>query len=479
MRLLVLLALPLLAAGAAWFTKAERRHAALLPSVAAIHAALVVSCWVWPAFPAPGGWLALDAAGLLILTLSSATFLATAIYAVGYVRRETPRGGRVFASCLLAFLAAMTLVSISQHLALLWLGMEGAALSMAPLVYHRHDRRSLSAVWKYLLMSSVGIALALLGVYFLATAQSGSAGRPLLLSDLAAAGAALRVPWLRAAFLFLLAGFGTKMGLAPMHTWKPDTYGEAPPLVGGLMAGVLTAGAFLGIVRITQVMIAAGEGGFARPLLIAFGILSLIVAAAFIAGQRDLKRLLAYSSVEHMGLLALGLGLGGIGAYGSVLHVLNNGVAKTLLFLTAGNAILHSSSATSADNRGLLRRLPLSGALLFIGLLAIGGSPPFGVFFSELTIVGAAVNGGHAGIAAIVLAILAIIFIAVAAILLDVVFAPAPAAEPAGRRMRESAWLVTPPLALAVIALVLGVWIPHPVRALLARAAITLGGHAP
>ena len=148
-----------------------------------------------------------------------------------------------------------------------------------------------------------------------------------MLDDLLASARNAGPAWLRAASAFLLVGFGTKMGLAPMHTWKPDTYGEAPSLVGGLMAGALTSCAFLGLARVAQVMLAAGLAAFVRPLLVAFGLLSLVVAA-FIIGQADLKRLLAYSSVEHMGLLALGLGLGGAGAYGAVLHVVNNGLAE-------------------------------------------------------------------------------------------------------------------------------------------------------
>src|SRR5205814_980855 len=168
----------------------------------------------------------------------------------------------------------------------------------------RHDRRSLEAVWKYLILSSVGIAFALLGVFLLATAQPSGAlgGRPLVLGDMIANAGALDPAWLRMAFVFIAIGFGTKMGLAPMHSWKPDTYGEAPSLVAGLMAGALTSCAFLGLARVSAICFAAGLGPFIRPVLIAFGLFSLLIAAAFIVGQRDLRRLLAYSSVEHMGL---------------------------------------------------------------------------------------------------------------------------------------------------------------------------------
>jgi hydrogenase-4 component F len=374
------------------------------------------------------------------------------------------------------FLAAVTVVSLSQHLAMLWVGMEATTLAVAPLIYHRHDRRSLEAVWKYLLISSVGIALALLGTFFLASAQGEGAGRPLVLPDLIAHARVLHPSWLRAAFLFLLVGYGTKMGLAPMHTWKPDTYGEAPSLVSGLMSGALTSCAFLGIARISEVVMAAGLADFARPVLIGFGMLSLVVAAAFVIGQNDLKRLLAYSSVEHMGLLVLGLGLGGVGTYGSVLHVLNNGLTKGWMFLVAGNLVLASGSSAAAANRGVLRRLPISGALLVLGLFAVTGSPPFGTFLSEFTIVRAAVNGGYVWIAVTTLLLLAVIFVGMSALVLEMsLSAPDSDAPP----IRESAWLVVGPLVLAAAVLMLGVYIPGPLHDTLARAAVALGGTAP
>jgi hydrogenase-4 component F len=423
------------------------------------------------------GWQGADALGLIILTLTSALFLATACYAVGYLRRERrPRGGRIFVAGLLGFLAAATVVALSQHLALLWVGMEATTLSLAPLVFHRHDRRSLEAVWKYLVISSVGIALALLGIFLLATAQAGAPGRPLILGDLVAHAGALHPDWLRVAFVFLFIGFGTKMGLAPMHTWKPDTYGEAPSVVGALMAGGLTNCAFLGVARTAEVAFAAGLASFVQPVLIGFGLFSLAVAAAFVIGQSDLKRLLAYSSVEHMGLLVLGLGLGGIGAWGTVLHAVNNGLAKGWLFLIAGNVVLARNSSALADHRGLVRSLPISGPLLVLGLFAITGSPPFGPFLSELTILRAAIGAGHPWIAATVLVLLAVIFVGMAKLVLEMALGTAPEGETPAR---ESRWLVVGPIVLAAAVLMLGLYIPSPLRDALARAASALGGVAP
>ncbi len=350
-------------------------------------------------------------------------------------------------------------------------------LAVAPLIFHRHDRRSLEAVWKYLVLSSVGIALALLGVFFLATAQFPAlrAGvRPLVLEDLLAAGGRLDSRWLKAAFVFLLVGFGTKMGLAPMHTWKPDTYGEAPSLVGALMAGGITACAFLGVARATQVALAGGVGEFARPLLIGFGLLSLAVAAAFLLGQTDVKRLLAYSSIEHMGLLALGLGLGGIGTYGALLHVINNAFAKGFLFLAVGNVVLVTGTAKVADLTGVVRRAPWSGTLLVVGLFAVTGSPPFGPFVSLFTIIRSAT--GSAWVLAVLVLLLAISFGGMAGTILEIAQGSPPAG---GKPARERGWLIVAPTLLALLVLMLGVYLPQGLRGALLRGAGALGGSGP
>src|SRR6266571_2816008 len=428
MLLLALVFLPALGALGAYAHRVVAYRTAWLVSVAALHLVLVGDAWIDAPPPVLNGWLALDALGLVVLTTVSVLFAVVAVYAVGYLRRENPRGGRAFVSCLLAFLASASLVSVSHHLALLWVGMEATTLAFAPLIFHRHDRRSLEAVWKYLVISSVGIALALLGTFFLATAQAsaGPAVRPLVLED--------------------------------------------------LVAGGLTSCAFLGLARATQVAMAAGQGSFVQPPLIAFGLVSLAVAAVFIIGQTDVKRLLAYSSVEHAGLLVLGLGLGGVGVYGSVLHVINNALVKGLLFLAVGNVVLATGTATAASVRGLVRGLPASSLLLLVGLFAVTGSPPFGPFLSEFTILRAAMSGGHWWVAAVMLTLLAVIFIGLAAMILEMVYGQPPTNE--GVR-RESGWLVAGPVALGLGVLALGIVIPRPLQALLSLAASALGGAAP
>jgi len=229
--------------------------------------------------------------------------------------------------------------------------------------------------------------------------------------------------------------------------------------------------AFVGIVRVQQVCGAVGAGAFGRDLLVMFGLVSMAVAAVFILGQADFKRMLAYSSVEHMGILALGVGLGGAGVFGALLHAVNHSLTKAMLFLVAGNILTLYQTKSTADVRGVLRVLPVSGALWVAGMFAITGSPPFGPFLSEFTILKAALDQGRPVVAVLYLLVLAIIFIAMTTIVLRM--AQGDATRP---RQRESALAVWPPLALGAAVLVLGLYVPGPLETLLRGAARLLGG---
>ncbi len=323
-------------------------------------------------------------------------------------------------------------------------------------------------------MGSVGIALALLGSLFIGYAAFlGARGHAsLLFQDLLAQGAGLSRPWIRAGFVLLLVGYGTKMGLAPLHTWKPDAYGEAPGLIGALLAGGMTNCAFLALMRIFRITVAAGEGAFARELFIVIGLLSMAVAAIFMAGQRDFKRMLAYSSVEHMGILVVGIGMGNLAILGSLLHVISNAFTKIILFLSAGNIHRAYGSKRIEVVSGAMRRLPISGAFFLIGFLAITGSPPFGPFISEFTILNGAMSTGHFVPAALFLLFLIIIFVGMGATVLAVVQGVPSAAADTG--FRDSFWKTLPMFLALGLVLMMGVWIPKPVYELLEKTALTL-----
>jgi hydrogenase-4 component F len=473
---LALVVIPLLLAALAFALPAARPRPWVLIAGAVLHAAGVAALWVVRPGPVLSGWFALDAAGLLALTTVSAVFLPCAVYAKGYLATHPERDNRVFVGSLLALLAAMTGVTLVQHLGLLWVIIELTTLATAPLIYFRHDARSLEATWKYLMVCSLGIALALLGTFFLALASAGPGGpRTLLLPELVAAGGTLSRPWVRAGFVFLLAGYGTKMGLAPFHAWKPDAYGEAPGVLGALLAGGVTNVAFLALVRVTSVCQGAGEGTFARAGLLGIGLFSMAVAAVFMVGQRDFKRLLAYSSVEHMGILALGVGLGGAAAAGAFFHMVNNGITKSVLFLTAGNIHRAFGSKRVDDVRGAARYLPVSGPLFLAAFLAITGSPPFAPFFSEFAILKGALLGGRPLVAAAFLGLLAIIFVTMGATVLHLVQGH-PGTDGVQDEFRDSPLTAGPPLLVMLAVLALGLWVPPGLLQLFEAAAAAVRG---
>lgn len=420
------------------------------------------------------GWLLLDPVGRVVLGFTTVLFTACSVYVPGYLAQHPGRSNRVFCACVLAFMGVLTLITESHHLGLMWVAMEASTLTAAPLLYFNRNPRSLEATWKYLLIGSVGIALALLGSFFLGYAALYSGGEPsLLIADLVRNAPRMSRSWLHAAFVVLLVGYGTKMGLAPMHTWKPDAYGEAPGIAGTLLAGGLASGAFVAILRVYSITVAAGEAEFARKPLIALGLLSMLVAGIFMARQKDFKRMLAYSSIEHMGILVLGIGIGGSAVFGSLLHMLNNGLTKGVLFLSAANIHRAFGSKSTQDVRGALGRVPISAGLLLAGFFAITGSPPFGLFLSEFTILNAAVSSGQFVVAALFLLILAIVFIGMGATVLSVVQGD-PGPPPREPFARETWLTVGPGLFLIGLVLMLGVYIPPPLNALLRAAALSL-----
>ena len=464
---LAMMLLPILMAAIAAALPSNVMRPWLLPPTAAAHLGMTIFTLMNPGLPSGGGaWLALDPPGKLVLMVVSVLFFFCSIYCVGYLRYRRERSNRIFVACLLAFLGVMSIVAWAQHIGLMWVAIEATTLSTAPLIYFNRSKRAIEATWKYLLVGSVGIALALLGTFFLAYSALPAGLEPsMMLDSLLKSAPGLSKPWLRASFILLLVGYGTKMGLAPMHTWKPDAYGEAPGVVGAVFAGGVTSCAFLAFLRVYHVCIAAGEGAYVSRLLLVMGLFSMAVAALFMIGQRDFKRMLAYSSVEHMGILILGLGIGGPALYGTMLHVATNGMTKGLLFLSAGNIHRAYASKSTDEVRGAMRRLPLSGALFLAGFLAITGSPPFGPFVSEFSILNGAFAAGRFLVAGLFLFFLLVVFIGMGKTVLKVVQGRAPAEvldEPQGKPYRDGFLTIAPVLALMALVLLLGLYIPKP-----------------
>jgi len=472
-----LILLPLLAALIVWFMKPGLRRAKVLPVAAVLHLALVVIVLTRSFHLSPGAWFRLDPLGGWILLVVSTLFTICASYAPAYLALRQERDFGIFGVCMLTFLAMASVVATSRHPGVLWVGMEAMTLTTTPLLYYNKNKRSLEATWKYLLICSVGMALALLGTFFVAyAAQLGGLHEPIYLDRLVDHARAMPAPWLKAGFVLLLVGYGTKMGLAPMHTWKPDAYGETPGIVGTILAGGVTSMAFLSLMRMFSILAAAGLGDFARQLLVVMGLMSMAWAFVFMIRQGDLRRLLAYSSVEHMGILAFGVGIGGKATLFALFHVAANALVKSVLFLGSGNIVRSFSSKNLADVTGAIRRLPVSGWCFLLGFVAVVGSPPFAPFTSIFGIASAALGGGHILTGTLFLGLLGGIFVAMGSVVLPVLQGN-PNPNTVRTHYHDTAGLTAPLVGALVLALALGLWLPGPLYSLLAKAALLVEGH--
>jgi len=477
----VLILLPLALAALAFWSPSPRLRLRLLPVAGITHLlALLVTLLLahnrgWEALP-PGVWLGLDALGGWVLLVISTLFCLCAFYAPAYLVLRPDRDHRVFVTCFLLFLGMASLLAQARHPGLVWVAMETTTLATAPLIYFNRNRHSLEATWKYLIVGSVGIALALMGTLFIAySAHLGGLHEPLQYAKLIEEAGSLSRPWLRAGFVLILVGYGTKMGLAPLHSWKPDAYGETPGVVGALLASGATSCAFLALLRILAVVSAAGEGAFARELLIGFGVLSMLWALVFLVRQPDFKRMLAYSSVEHMGILVLGLGIGGAAVRFTLYHLAANALVKVALFLAAGNINRSYASRQLPFVTGAIRRTPVSAGVFLLGFLAITGLPPFAPFYSEFNLALAAFTQGQAWIGVAFLVLLGAIFLAMSETVIQVVFGT-PSADRA-RTPYKDTLATTAPLILALgLSLVMGLWLPRPLGTMLQSASAWVEG---
>jgi hydrogenase-4 component F len=367
-----------------------------------------------------GGALRVDGLSALVLVLTAFVGLLSGLYSVGYLERNersgflSPRQRAELLSLVPAYVAAMLLVSVSNNLGVLWIAVEATALASVFLVAFQNRDTSLEAAWKFLVLGSVGLAFALLGTVLLFAAGAGVLGEEtsaLDWSGFVAHAGALHPFTVRLAVVFLVIGYGTKAGLAPMHTWKPDAYREAPSPAGVLMAVGMLNCSLYALIRVHLVSKAVLGPDFSSRLLLGLGLLSVLVATPFVLIQWNLKRLLAYSSVEHVGIMAVGLGLGGETAtLGALLHMTYHTFAKPVAFLSAGTlAQLHRSSDLDTIGGGALSRTPVASGLFLLGALMVTGSPPFGPFWSEMTILRGGFLGPHLAVVATFLAALVVL----------------------------------------------------------------------
>ncbi len=369
-----------------------------------------------------------------------------------------------------AFVLTMLVALMVNNVGVMWVAVEATTIVTAFLVGLHRTRSALEASWKYILIGSVGIALAFIGTilaYFNFVQRIGDMPYALHWTVLSRVAAGLDPDVIRLAFVFLLVGYGTKAGLAPMHTWLPDAHSEAPAPISAMMSGALLAVAFYAILRFKVVVDACVGTSFTDRMLIMTAVVTVLVAAVLLVRQGNYKRMLAYSSVEHMGLLCLGSGLGPLGVSAALLHALTHAASKSMVFLLSGTIRERYGTTRIASVRGLLRTLPRTGPLFAAGTLALLGLPPFGVFMSEMLLLRAGFLAGRPVITGIVLGLLVFVFIAMLGQLNRMLYGAPPQDTPVGEDPRRL-WPVTVNVA---VLLVLGVAVPGPLMRLLEQAA--------
>lgn len=375
-----------------------------LTSLAGLVAAAALTAHVVEtgAFTAGHAEFLVDSFNIVLVALTTLVAFTTALFSRPYMRierhhgRVTARTMRLYHALFQLFVFTMLLALLTNNMGILWVAMEAATLTTVLLVSLYRTPASLEAAWKYFVLCGVGIAQALFGtilLYFAAEKVLGAGGDALLWTQLNAVKGQLEPTVLSLAFVFLLVGYGTKVGLAPLHNWLPDAHAEGPTPVSAVLSGLLLNVALYAVVRSKVLIDGALHTHLAGNLMMGFGMLSVVVAAFFLVRQRDVKRLFAYSSIEHMGLATFAFGMGGpLATFGALLHMTVHSLTKSAIFFAVGHAVQKMGTQQIDKIRGLITRSPTIGWGLALGALAILGMPPFGVFASEFLILTATIH---------------------------------------------------------------------------------------
>ena len=423
--------------------------------------------------------LRVDALSVVFLLATGFLYGVIAIYSIGYL--AGPHGGqhpgyaRRFWIGLNLFAWAMLAAPLLSNLALLWVAIEVTTVVSALLVAIENTDGAAEAAWKYILLASTGLGLALLATIFAYAAGAQVLGQSYNLgfTQLLAAAGHLPHVFVQLAFVLAVLGYGTKMGLVPVHTWLPDAHSEAPTPVSALLSGSLLAVSFYAILRYYQVAVGALGPAFPRGVLLAFGVASLLLAGLYLFGQRDIKRLLAYSSVEHMGILAIGVSFGApVALAGVMLHVLAHAAAKGNAFMGAGVFTVKFGTKRIAALRGGLDVLPWSGPLYLLAVFALSALPPSGIFRSEFQIVAGGLGSGNYAAAAVLVVLVTLAFLGLTTSTTAILFTPAPRGV---ARSEPSAWMVVPVVAGVAVLFLLGLHPPGELTGLITRAVTQLG----
>lgn len=485
--LIAILALPLLAAAIAlldgWRTA---RVATLVSGVACFGLAIAMAIAVehGRVLVTAGGWIRLDSLGAVFLIATGLLYATAAVFSIGYLGSEEgqpdfPRFARRFFFLINLFAWSMLAVPLAADFGSLWVAVELTTILSALMVALDRTDAALEASWKYVLIASSGLGIGLLAIILLyggGTEALGDAYIPRFDSLLGVADG-LSDDIVRLSFVLAVVGFGTKVGFVPTHTWLPDAHSEAPAPVSAMLSGSLLAAAFYAVLRFFQVAVAAGDKVFAERVLIVFGVVSLVAASLFVLRQSNYKRLLAYSSIEHMGVIALGIGFGApLAVAGALLHVITHASAKGLAFFGAGSLLRRYDTKEVAEVTGAGTGAPWTGPMFLAAAIALCGLPLSGVFRSEFQIV----SGGFAEPSYIGVVLL-IVFVNVAFFgvlwhAVRMVLTP----SPEGTVPREvSAWMVAGMLGCLVVVVALGLHLPSDLSNLLDNAVQRLSAPGP
>lgn len=481
-----LLLAPFLLSLAAFSTRWAGRHAMRLAellhlitiTVVLILGLLVVQGVLWEgSVVALHDWLHVDALAAVFLLIVAVVGFLVGLYSIGYIRNDV-QTGELDASQVSnyyglfdLFIFTMLLVVTANNIIMMWVAIEATTLGSTFLVGIYGHRSSLEAAWKYVIICTVGVAFALYGTILVYSDAVNFMQEPtaaVLWTEIVKNAQALDPTLLKLAFVFILIGFGTKAGIFPMHAWLPDAHSEAPSPVSALLSGVLLNCALLVIIRFSIILNQGIGAEFPQLIFLVFGALSVAASALFIFVQRDLKRLLAYSSVENIGLIVLALGIGGpAGILAALLHTINHSLAKALMFCTSGNILMKYHTRDLGKVRGMLQAAPFTSFLLLVGVLTLVGSPPFNIFVSKFSIFSAGIASGYPWLMLVLLLFLAVVFAAFMKVASSSVFGELPEGIVKGE-FRPST--LAPIAVMLVLIVILGLYLPPQIGMLLTQA---------
>lgn len=400
----------------------------------------------------------------IFLMVMSIVFLAVAIYNNGYLKTEDceNKKKRHYVYMVLLFVLSMTGAILSTNLGASWVFIEGTTLASAYLIYFHKTKHSIEAAWKYVFICSIGIALAFVGIILLSFATGNM--NSLYFKDLYANATLFNPFWLKLSFVFILFGIGTKMGLAPVHFWLPDAHAEAPSPISALLSATLLNSAFLMIINVFEIMTRANCDGFARIMMLAMGFISLFITAVFVYHINNYKRMLAYSSIENMGLLIIGIALGGVAALASIIHLVGHSLIKASFFLTSGNILKIYNTKKIKSVTGLLKTDNKTGWLWVFSFIGISAFPPSVLFISEFMMIKTMFLQNKIILCTIFLLLLTIILYGLAKAVVKMTFSSVNEEKSTiiSDNLKNMNWtMYFPQVMLLIFAFILGIYIPN------------------